>query len=538
MGREARANQTAVDEIAPFLLSIPIAKVDKEQRLVTGVVTAEVLDKQGDIVDYETAKKFFTDEDLWPGNMREMHQPKAVGKRITVECDDANKTISVTSRVSKGAPDTWEKILDGTLSMHSIGGSGKRVAEKVDGKIAKRLYLEQLAEVSYVDNGACPAAKFDIVKTVDGKLTDAEPADPVEDDIQDPVAKAAAAVDAAIEATKPPVYVAGSVRKLVAGLARATDRAVQKDAVIAQATAAGAEAIAELPLTWQPEAVRKGSPEPWDIDRALSAISVLENLLSTEYYDAMYSQAAGTPPDPVKVAQVAAIKAAIDAVIRFLVSEHEEQFSADAAGNGGLAVDAVVEMFVKSLDFVQKAGARHSKNDNEMIQKVHDLSGSLGAACKDMDEGDTEKILKFVGGEKVSQVLKNAGYLVPGVAVLQVAEPIEAIQKLTVDLETTKFALSESQAGVAKQAETLAALATRLESLEKLPAGGGPVRNAQGVDKALGGPGGGESPATADDVVKALQAVADGASEPTVKAAIAMQIAKLSHNHPIALSPR
>jgi hypothetical protein len=108
MGREARANQsTANEEIGSWLFRLPIAKVDKDLRLVSGVVTSEILDKQGDIVDYEAAKKVFTDEALWPGNMREMHQPKAVGKRVGVEFDDDLKEIILTAKVSKGAPDTW-----------------------------------------------------------------------------------------------------------------------------------------------------------------------------------------------------------------------------------------------------------------------------------------------------------------------------------------------------------------------------------------------------------------------------------------------
>lgn len=547
MGREARANQpTATDEIGPWLFSLPIAKVDKDQRLVSGIVTSEILDKQGDIVDYESAKKVFTDEALWPGNMREMHQPKAVGKRYSVAFDDVTKEITLTAKVSKGAPDTWEKVLDGTLSMYSIGGSGKRVAEKTaDGGTAKRLHLDSLAEVSFVDNGACPTAKFEVVKSVDGKLTDLQPAEP--EDIQNPVEKAAAAVDAALAAATPvPVaYVAGSIRKLVGDLARATDRVARKATVIAEAEAAGAEAVAELPLSWQPEAVRKGSPEPYDIDRALGIISGLEWLLSSEYYDVIYGQVTGGTPDPVKVAQVAAIKTAIDAVLQFVISEHQEQFSADANGMGGLdlELDTVVEMFVKSLDVVQKAGARHSKKDQEMVQKVHDTANALGAACT---TDGLEKAAKAATCKTCSDTKKIRGGNVDcpdcGAAKVAAVAPVvvvsEPIEKLTADLEAAKAALSESQATVAKQAETVTALDARMKLLEDAPAGGGPVRNAQAVDKALGGPADGTETATPDSVIKALQAVAEESKEPAVKAAIAMQIVKLSHHTQIALSPR
>src|SRR5690242_16276876 len=111
-----------------FRLDIPVEKIDREKRLVRGVATAEVLDAHGEIVDYETAKPAFVS---WRGNIREMHQPKAVGKGLDVEFDDANKQIIVEAYISKGAPDTWEKCLDGTLSMFSIGGLAReRRAEK------------------------------------------------------------------------------------------------------------------------------------------------------------------------------------------------------------------------------------------------------------------------------------------------------------------------------------------------------------------------------------------------------------------------
>ncbi len=111
MGREARAAAAAADAV---WLTLPVTKVDQANWLVTGVVTDETRDHQGEIVDYDTAKALFTDADHWPGNIREMHRAEAVGKRVSVECDDVTKTISLTAKVSKGAPQTWAKVLDRT----------------------------------------------------------------------------------------------------------------------------------------------------------------------------------------------------------------------------------------------------------------------------------------------------------------------------------------------------------------------------------------------------------------------------------------
>ena len=65
-----------------FRIFIPIAKVNHEQRTVAGWATTEKVDKQNEIVDYEASKKAFDD---WHGNIREMHEPKAVGKAIAVQ---------------------------------------------------------------------------------------------------------------------------------------------------------------------------------------------------------------------------------------------------------------------------------------------------------------------------------------------------------------------------------------------------------------------------------------------------------------------
>jgi hypothetical protein len=60
-------------------VSMPFAKVDKERRLVSGFATLDNLDTQGDIVLAEASAKAFARA---RGNIREMHQPIAVGKMV------------------------------------------------------------------------------------------------------------------------------------------------------------------------------------------------------------------------------------------------------------------------------------------------------------------------------------------------------------------------------------------------------------------------------------------------------------------------
>src|SRR5260221_715935 len=131
-----------------FVITAPITKIDDDTRTIEGVATAEVLDAQGEIVDYATAKAVIAG--TWPGNLREMHKAEAVGTGVVIDCDDAAKVIRIRGTVSKGAPNTWEKVKDGTLKMFSIGGAAReRVAEKMaDGQAAVRLFMKSCHEIS------------------------------------------------------------------------------------------------------------------------------------------------------------------------------------------------------------------------------------------------------------------------------------------------------------------------------------------------------------------------------------------------------
>jgi len=102
-----------------FRLFAPIEKINKEKRTVSGWATGEGIDKQDEVVSYDASKDAFSD---WPGNIREMHEPRAVGKAIEIIPDDDARKVWVTAKISKGANDTWEKILDKTLTGFSIGG--------------------------------------------------------------------------------------------------------------------------------------------------------------------------------------------------------------------------------------------------------------------------------------------------------------------------------------------------------------------------------------------------------------------------------
>jgi len=144
--------------------TIPIEKIDEEKRLIFGKATQEILDKQGDVVEFNASLKAFSD---WIpiGNIREMHQPIAVGKAIEFIPDEKDKSIWIKVHISEGAEDTWKKVKDKTLSMFSIRGDViKREIGKIKDKIANVIKEYVLNEVSLVDSGAMPTASFEIVK--------------------------------------------------------------------------------------------------------------------------------------------------------------------------------------------------------------------------------------------------------------------------------------------------------------------------------------------------------------------------------------
>lgn len=156
-------------------LSMPIAKVDQENRLVSGFATLDNVDSQGDVVLAEASKNAFA---AARGNIREMHQPLAVGKMVDFREEEFYhdgefyRGIFVTAYVSKGAESTWEKVLDGTLTGFSIGGNiidASNEFVKEQGKSVRFIKSYDLVELSLVDNPANQLANvFSITKAADG----------------------------------------------------------------------------------------------------------------------------------------------------------------------------------------------------------------------------------------------------------------------------------------------------------------------------------------------------------------------------------
>jgi hypothetical protein len=161
-------------------LSMPFSKVDTERRIVSGFATLDNLDKQADIVTTDASIKAFKS---FRGNIREMHQPSAVGKMVSFKEDkyfdpEAKKFYSgvfVSAYISKGAQDAWEKVLDGTYTGFSIGGKMNKWDDGYDEKMDTQIRIIKdydLVELSLVDNPANQFANIvSIEKNTDGTST-------------------------------------------------------------------------------------------------------------------------------------------------------------------------------------------------------------------------------------------------------------------------------------------------------------------------------------------------------------------------------
>ncbi len=159
-------------------LSVPFTKVNRENRTVSGFATLDNIDQTGDVVLAEASLKAFEN---FRGNLREMHGPLAVGKVVSFRpetyYDQKSQTfyngVYVTSYISKGAQDTWEKVLDGTLSGFSIGGKineSDNEINKATGEQVRFIKDYDLIELSIVDSPANELCNIFSIEKVGGKM--------------------------------------------------------------------------------------------------------------------------------------------------------------------------------------------------------------------------------------------------------------------------------------------------------------------------------------------------------------------------------
>lgn len=155
-----------------FTHSFAISKVDGEQRIVEGIASSEEPDRQpglwkgayfaGDIISADAIAAALPDY-LEYGNIREMHQPSAVGVVLTAEMRD--RQLFLVIKVVDDA--AWAKVVEGVYKGFSIGGTCDDAEIIKLGDIPyRRITQLTLTEISLVDRPANPAARFTLWKGV------------------------------------------------------------------------------------------------------------------------------------------------------------------------------------------------------------------------------------------------------------------------------------------------------------------------------------------------------------------------------------
>ena len=132
-----------------------ITKVDAALRMVYGYASTEALDSQGEVVKLDAINAALEGYMKF-ANIREMHQPSAVGVAKEANVDEVGLYLAV--KVVDDA--AWEKVVEGVYKGFSIGG---RVTQR--DTVNKAIITGMtLTEISLVDRPANPEATFDVFK--------------------------------------------------------------------------------------------------------------------------------------------------------------------------------------------------------------------------------------------------------------------------------------------------------------------------------------------------------------------------------------
>lgn len=140
---------------ATFSLFLPLSKIEKNKDgscTVSGYASTPSLDLDGEIVSLDAVKKALPGYWLWR-NVREMHQPSAVGVAKEANVDDTG--LFLTSKITD--TEAVKKCLEEVYKGYSIGG--RKLAK--DGNVITEI---ELIEVSLVDRPANPDCRISIAK--------------------------------------------------------------------------------------------------------------------------------------------------------------------------------------------------------------------------------------------------------------------------------------------------------------------------------------------------------------------------------------
>ncbi len=166
---KARADNVKTNKCA--FAEITKTEETPEGLIVEGVVSTERVDSAGEIVDYDSLKACLPDYLQW-GNIREMHQPSAVGKALTVTPDDGSRTLLLRAVIVDD--NAAKKVRAGVYKGYSVGGKGERKIIKTDTGTQTRVHMQLRSEISLADRPANADAKITLFKAEGMPMPDEE----------------------------------------------------------------------------------------------------------------------------------------------------------------------------------------------------------------------------------------------------------------------------------------------------------------------------------------------------------------------------
>ncbi len=432
-----------------------LTKVDEEKRLVYGRATEEVVDRAGEIFDYETSKPYF---EKWSGdiskatdgkslgNVRAMHGNVAAGKLVTIDFNDEEKAIDICAKIVDDAE--WNKVLEGVYTGFSIGGSYQKTWTDTVAKA--RRYTADPCEISVVDLPCVPTASFFDIQKADGT-------------VMHKVFKAAEtpAVAAVDELAK--LLDSGEVKPedILAMIKAAKDPVAPVAADPAADPVPTPEPVVKV---IEPVLTKAGKKVVLSTDNLVKAgrLAMTKNMDRVASFAWLLSSVQclqqGSAAEEAREGDDSTMPAELLAWLKqggdLLASMVAEEVAEMVDGEGIVQVvdvyysewAAAVDGLIKSAEgqenrkeFFEKAGARHSKTDKERLQTAHNLLADMGADCP--AEDDAEKAVHVAAMQKLSTVEATVTMLTTDMT------------KMTDDLTKVKADLTSANAALVKVAE-------------------------------------------------------------------------------------
>lgn len=433
-------------------LFLPITKIDVVQKRIWAVAADETPDKANEVFDYESSKPYF---DEWSGefskatdgesfgNVRAMHGKTAAGKVVEYAPDDVEKKIGVVMDIVD--PAEWEKVEKKVYTGVSIGGSYVKKWADPDNKALTR-YTAKPAEISLVDNPCNPAAKFVMVKA-DGTTEECAWGESAEKIAarEDTSAKEGEDKYGDVKFADPknkkyPIDTEQHIRAAWnyinkpknAGKYSAEDLKTIKDRIIA---------------AWKKTISSDGPPSADDAEKFAANAALVKSLFTVSdlayVLNAVQNMAVDLQfeadwegDDSLVPEQLRAWLSLGAEIFRDMAEEEAQEIVAQVSALADKAAEATT---------LAKAGARHSKADQNMLQQIHDHAVGLGAMCADDgDAAGAEKLAKLAGEREADKAAADA-------ELQKRADQITTLEKSVADLTTEKETLTKRVAELEKE---------------------------------------------------------------------------------------